>query len=245
MRLLSPLLLLWGVIVHGTTVHNMHLGSRRVMTNRKLVARDDSPRQEGRRLGTAKRVKGHQGGHREMLLSAEAPSPGSGIKKYFEWLPVSVRNGIASGAAAAVVKTILQPFDTIKTVQQAQRGGLGPLKAAQSIMESRGVIGFWSGIGVTIVGSSPSVAIYFGCYSAMRKYLSDKLDGEHRLLTVAASAAVGNTIASVFRVPYEVIKQRVQYGIHDSTRASIAWCIENEGLRGLFGGGKLRYLFIL
>ncbi|CAN0539238.1 unnamed protein product, partial [Scytosiphon promiscuus] len=29
-----------------------------------------------------------------------------------------VKNGLASGLAAACVKTVLQPFDTLKTVQQ-------------------------------------------------------------------------------------------------------------------------------
>lgn len=44
---------------------------------------------------------------------------------------------------------------------------------------------------------------------------------------------------SVFRVPYEVIKQRMQCGMFDSTWAAIADCWRNEGITGLFGGGKL------
>jgi hypothetical protein len=34
-------------------------------------------------------------------------------------LPDGVKNGLASGFAAVCVKAVLQPFDTIKTVQQA------------------------------------------------------------------------------------------------------------------------------
>jgi len=37
------------------------------------------------------------------------------------------------------------------------------------------------------------------------------------LAGVAASAGIGNTVASVFRVPYEVVKQRLQAGVYDST----------------------------
>ena len=41
-------------------------------------------------------------------------SPSQGLANALE----GVRNGLASGLAAACVKTVLQPFDTIKTVQQ-------------------------------------------------------------------------------------------------------------------------------
>ena len=37
------------------------------------------------------------------------------------------------------------------------------------------------------------------------------------LTGVAASAGIGNTVASVFRVPYEVVKQRLQAGVYDTT----------------------------
>ena len=36
------------------------------------------------------------------------------------WFRTGLRTGLASGLSATVVKTILQPFDTIKTVQQLQ-----------------------------------------------------------------------------------------------------------------------------
>ena len=56
---------------------------------------------------------------------------------------------------------------------------------------------------------------------------------------VALSAMCGNTIASVFRVPYEVIKQRMQYGLHTSTFAAIKHSFATEGPLGLFRSGKL------
>ena len=58
-----------------------------------------------------------------------------------------------------------------------------------------------------VFGSSPSVAVYFGVYSSVKEFLLHRgplnSPGNH-LFNVAIAAAVGNSIASVFRVPYEV-----------------------------------------
>ena len=58
----------------------------------------------------------------------------------------------------------------------------------------------------TVFGSSPSVAVYFGVYSSVKEYLLHRgplNSPRHHLLNVAIAAAVGNSVASVFRVPYE------------------------------------------
>lgn len=121
------------------------------------------------------------------------------------WISDGVKSGIASGLAAAIAKIVLQPFDTIKTVQQAEKSGLNPLNAGLYIIKNRGIGGLWSGMGITVIGSSPSVAVYFGIYSSMKKILLEKFPLHLHLLGVAIAASIGNTIASVLRVPYEVI----------------------------------------
>ena len=160
-------------------------------------------------------------------------------RKRLSFIPDGVKNAIASGLATAVVKTFLQPLDTIKTIQQAQKIKLGPIKAAMQIIEERGVRGLWSGIGITVVGSTPSVAVYFGVYSTMKIYLVKAFPQELKLLAVALSAAVGNTFASVLRVPYEVLKQRIQTGRHQSAWEAVVYSWKNDGPLGLFDKGKL------
>ena len=160
-------------------------------------------------------------------------------RKRLSFIPDGLKNAIASGLATAVVKTFLQPLDTIKTIQQAQKIKLGPIKAAMQIIEQRGVRGLWSGIGITVVGSTPSVAVYFGVYSTMKTYLVKAFPQELKLLAVALSAAVGNTFASVLRVPYEVLKQRIQTGRHQSAWEAVVYSWKNDGPLGLFDKGKL------
>ena len=146
-----------------------------------------------------------------------------------------LKNALASGLAAATCKTMLAPFDTVKTVQQYYKGrqSLSLLEAAKIVTSRQG--GFWNlyaGLGVAVVGSMPSVGLYFGVYSYSKQTLGTWLmknfgegRGEGRLvsnrtlqtLTVAASAGIGNTIASFSRVPYEVVKQRLQSGEYRGT----------------------------
>lgn len=157
-----------------------------------------------------------------ILVSRKIRDAGAAIQRSTKGvdfvIPDGIKNGLASGLAAAVVKIILQPFDTIKTVQQAQSAiKLGPVGAGMNIVKKRGIKGLWSGVGVTVIGSSPSVAVYFGLYSSCKKRLLPVFPNELSLVAVALSAMIGNTVASVFRVPYEVFKQRIQNGQHTGT----------------------------
>eukprot|EP01038_Epipyxis_sp_PR26KG_P006979 gene6979-9540_t len=154
-----------------------------------------------------------------------------------------VKSGIASGLAAAIVRTVLQPIDTVKTIQQIQITKIGPLQAMFSIINTRGIIGLWSGVEVTILGASPSTAIYFGIYSHVKQKLTqifanNSNGNQHKLLIVALSATIGNSCASIFRVPYEVIKQRLQAGLHRHASEAIMYIITTEKM-GVFGGGRL------
>ena len=166
-----------------------------------------------------------------------------GAKELLSLLPEGVKNGAASGLAAAVVKIILQPIDTIKTVQQASKVGMGPIRAMSEVMRSRGVLGLWSGVGITVLGSSPSVAVYFGVYSSVKTRLTKMLPTNatqfSKLVAVAFAATCGNTVASVLRAPYEVLKQRIQAGEHATTLEAFRHSWKVDGPLGLFSKGKL------
>jgi solute carrier family 25 S-adenosylmethionine transporter 26 len=91
---------------------------------------------------------------------------------------------------------------------------------------------------VAVVGSMPSIGLYFGVYSYCKKKLA-KWEGSSpymsRTLSIALSAAIGNTVASASRVPYEVVKQKLQ------TRAytSVGQAIQDLSWKGLFPTGGI------
>jgi hypothetical protein len=136
-------------------------------------------------------------------ISAVIPISKESGKK-LEWMPDGFKNSLASALATAVVKASLQPFDTIKTVQQISKASSTTLSTCLSIIEKRGFLGLWTGMGIAVVGSAPSVAVYFGIYSSLKSYFLVTFPPQYRLASIALSALIGNTIASIFRVPYEV-----------------------------------------
>ena len=58
-----------------------------------------------------------------------------------------------------------------------------------------------------------------------------------RTLAIASSAAIGNTVASFSRVPYEVVKQRLQTGEYTSTLQALKHMAANGGMRAFFPTG--------
>jgi len=185
-----------------------------------------------------------------------------------------LKNSLASALAAGCSKTILAPFDTLKTVQQYHRStgkSLSVIQAFHHIMaRPRGFIEFYAGLGVTVVGSMPSVGLYFGVYSYCKRKLrpwfetnfgdeeqqqesSSLSSSNHQplsskglafTLTILASAAIGNTLASFSRVPHEVVKQKLQTGLYTSTWKALTDMAQNEGLRAFFplGGISIQML---
>jgi solute carrier family 25 S-adenosylmethionine transporter 26 len=124
--------------------------------------------------------------------------------------------------AAACVKTTLQPIDAVKTLQQyrqANGSSLTVLGACREILaRPGGFSNFYSGLGVTVAGSMPSVALYFGVYSYCKNTFADsRLGKKYPTASIALSAAIGNSVASFSRVPYEVMKQKLQTQVYSST----------------------------
>jgi Mitochondrial carrier protein len=140
-----------------------------------------------------------------------------------------LKNGLASAGAAACVKILLQPIDAIKTVQQYERHSVSILNAFRQLYARRQL---YAGLGVTVIGSMPSVALYFGVYSycKQRFWQNTEWGQQHPTTSIALSAAIGNTVASFSRVPYETIKQKLQAGIYDSTLAVLLDLRNRPGL---------------
>jgi solute carrier family 25 S-adenosylmethionine transporter 26 len=74
----------------------------------------------------------------------------------------------------------------------------------------------------------PGVSIYFGVYSyCKRRLLSTELGRQRPMLCVAVSAALGNSVASFSRVPYEVVKQQLQTGAYSSTLEALSTIVRS------------------
>ena len=101
------------------------------------------------------------------------------------------------------------------------------------------------------------MGLYFGVYSYCKRIIGTWMKdtfGENTgyglnnqflwTLSITASAAVGNAVASFSRVPYEVVKQNLQAGIYTSTLQALTQMGKNGGLRSFFplGGVSIQMM---
>ena len=110
--------------------------------------------------------------------------------------------GMLSGAiAGATTDMLLFPIDTIKTRLQSKAG----------ITFSLGMLAnMYNGIVPALAASAPSAATFFGAYDGLQKYLRPRFKEEHAPFVHIISACGGNLAQSAVRVPFELIKQRLQ-----------------------------------
>jgi hypothetical protein len=127
------------------------------------------------------------------------------------------KNSMASGLASICAKSLLQPFDTIKTVQQHATSdrAIGLVEATRIIIEREdgsGVVELYAGLAVSALGSVPAIGLYYGMYSYCKRMLIPLFQSTYgsssssinerkpilsdqalKLIAVAISAAIGKS----------------------------------------------------
>ncbi|KAJ7547195.1 hypothetical protein O6H91_08G074000 [Diphasiastrum complanatum] len=155
-------------------------------------------------------------------------------------------NFIAGGTASVLSKVILQPFDTTKTLLQASkevRGNYSNLRQCMAgLVKEKGVGGLYTGFIASLAVSAPSSAVFAACYELSKNViekaaLSPQLHlAPLRQCAPILAASFGNIVASIVRVPPEVIKQRVQAGLHRNVFHATQSVWKEGGLRGFYCG---------
>lgn len=141
--------------------------------------------------------------------------------------------GLLAGAVAGfTVDAILFPLDTLKTRLQM---------SARDPATSRALFrGIYNGFTPAVAASAPAAAAFFGTYDYVKRVLAAAASKEdaarwapvHHML----AAAAGDISSSTVRVPFEVVKQRLQSGMHKSTTEAVRAIFAKQGLPGFFTG---------
>lgn len=159
-------------------------------------------------------------------------------------------NFLAGGIAGSVASTITTPLEVIKTQLQSSfaKGRQSPLQICRQIAKTDGMLGFFKGMGPTLVGIIPSRAIYFWAYSTSKTLLTGPI-GENsplnHLLSAFAAGITSNTITN----PIWMVKTRFQLfadaasgqRLYSSYSAVIRDIWREEGPPGFFKGLSASY----
>ncbi|KAL5987987.1 Protein MITOFERRINLIKE 1, chloroplastic [Asimina triloba] len=181
----------------------------------------------------------------EMLLKQPSASK-TGIKmqsqallKSLSVFEKSVIGAMAGGIAGAFTYVCLLPLDTVKTKLQTKGASQiynSAFDAVVKTFQSKGILGFYSGISAVIVGSTFSSAVYFGTCEFGKSVLA-KLPSYPPLLIPPTAGAMGNIVSSAIMVPKELITQRMQVGSATGRSWQVLLKIlEKDGILGLYAG---------
>ena len=128
---------------------------------------------------------------------------------------------VAGGVAGLFTDVALFPLDTVKTRLQ---GGTGRFNMK----------GLYNGLGPAALAAAPSAAIFFGTYEYMKRKV-----GHDGVMNQGGAAAVAEVASCLFKVPFEVVKQRLQASVTSSVESSssvLRSIIKSEGVRGCYSG---------
>lgn len=113
---------------------------------------------------------------------------------------------LAAGAVAGTATEILLfPLDCLKTRLQSRNG----------FYQSGGFRGIYRGVGTAILTAAPSSAIFFSTYEGSKRALAPFNDTNSVVAFAGIgllSSVMGEMAAGVYRVPMDLVKQRVQAG---------------------------------
>lgn len=136
---------------------------------------------------------------------------------------------ISGGIAGTSVDVALYPLDTIKTRIQSPQG----------FIKSGGLSGIYKGLSAAAVGSAPGAALFFSTYETMKHQMNTSFISKWlpAPLIHMVAASCGETAACLVRVPTEVVKQRMQAGMHSSITEAVVNIIKHDGgFPGMFKG---------
>ncbi|DBB10741.1 hypothetical protein WJX82_009332 [Trebouxia sp. C0006] len=145
-----------------------------------------------------------------------------------------VLGNVAAGATAGcAVEAALYPIDTIKTRLQLMLKGGG----WKALVKQGGAKNLYAGVWGNLVGVAPASAVFMGIYEPVKAAISSRVSEERSFLGPLAAGSAAGVVASVIRVPTEVVKQRLQSGEFTRGAANaVQTILRTEGVRGLFAG---------
>ncbi|CAD1811384.1 Mitochondrial carrier family protein [Candida parapsilosis] len=120
---------------------------------------------------------------------------------------------LAGGLGGVVGDSAMHSLDTVKTRQQGfpyNKKYKNMIPAYRTILKEEGFFrGLYGGYTPAALGSFPSTAAFFGTYEFSKRKLIDDF-GVNETLSYFTAGVLGDLASSVFYVPSEVLKTRLQ-----------------------------------
>ncbi|KAJ6968737.1 mitochondrial substrate carrier family protein B-like [Populus alba x Populus x berolinensis] len=154
---------------------------------------------------------------------------------------------IGGGMAGITAASATYPLDLVRTRIAAQRNTMyyrGIWHAFHTICREEGFLGLYKGLGATLLGVGPSIAISFSVYESLRSFWHSKRPSDSTIMVSLACGSLSGIASSTATFPLDLVRRRMQLeGAGGRARVytsglfgTFAHIIHTEGFRGMYRG---------
>ncbi|KAH7672843.1 solute carrier family 25 (mitochondrial phosphate transporter) member 23/24/25/41 protein [Dioscorea alata] len=139
---------------------------------------------------------------------------------------------LGGGLAGITAATVTYPLDLVRTRLAAQTKHVyyrGMSHALYAICRDEGVRGLYKGLGATLLGVGPSIAISFSVYDTLKSHWRSVRPQDSPVLVSLACGSLSGIASSTATFPLDLVRRRKQL-----EGAGGRACVYNSGLLGTF-----------
>ncbi|MQL83874.1 hypothetical protein Taro_016374 [Colocasia esculenta] len=150
---------------------------------------------------------------------------------------LSVLGRLAAGACAGMTSTLItHPLDVLRLRLAVEPGCRTMSQVALSMLREEGIGSFYSGLGASLLGIAPYIAINFCIFDLVKKSLPEKY--QKRPETSLATALVSATLATLMCYPLDTVRRQMQMKCspYGNILEAFPGIVERDGILGLYRG---------
>ncbi|KAM7259243.1 hypothetical protein ACFE04_014984 [Oxalis oulophora] len=150
---------------------------------------------------------------------------------------LSVIGRLAAGACAGMTSTfVTYPLDVLRLRLAVEPGYQSMTEVALTMLREEGFSSFYYGLGPSLLGIAPYIAVNFCIFDLVKKSLPEKYQqkAQSSLLTAVVSA----TVATLTCYPLDTVRRQMQMrgSPYNSVLDAISGIVERDGVVGLYRG---------
>ncbi|KDO57951.1 hypothetical protein CISIN_1g018298mg [Citrus sinensis] len=154
---------------------------------------------------------------------------------------------VGGGLAGMTAASATYPLDLVRTRLAAQRQAIyykGIWHSFQTICREEGFLGLYKGLGATLLGVGPSIAISFSVYESLRSFWQSYRPNDPTVMVSLACGSLSGIASSTATFPIDLVRRRMQLEgaggrarvYNNGLLGTFRYIIQSEGLRGLYRG---------
>ncbi|KAK7292894.1 hypothetical protein RJT34_15750 [Clitoria ternatea] len=156
-------------------------------------------------------------------------------------------NFVSGGLSGITAAAATYPLDLVRTRLAAQRSAQyyrGISHTFSTICREEGFLGLYKGLGATLLGVGPSLAISFSVFEGLRSFWQSQRPDDSTVMVSLACGSLSGIASSTATFPLDLVRRRMQLEgasgrarvYNTSLFGTFKHIIRSEGARGLYRG---------